>query len=132
MIAAAAGRPYHVNFGGRYQFQFADDAAGWFIAAARANLPGSPVFSLPGPSFGVDEMLAAIEAVEPAAAGRMTFEDRSLPFPGAFDGRPLEAALGARPQTSLEDGVRATIDVYRHAIRDGRLDATTLERVLAG
>jgi nucleoside-diphosphate-sugar epimerase len=131
MIAAAAGRPYHVNFSGRYQFQFADDAAGWFIAAARANLAGATVFSLPGPAFGVDEMLAAIAVVEPSAAGRMTFEDRRLPFPGAFDGRPVEAALGARPQTALEDGVRETIEVYRRAIRDRRLDAATLDRVLA-
>lgn len=130
MIAAAAGRPYHVDFGGRYQFQFADDAARTFIAAARAELDGAPVFSLPGPAFGVDEMLAAIEAVEPAARGTLTWEDRTLPFPGAFDGAPLEAALGPQPLTPLEDGVRQTIDVYRDAIGDGRVSASDLDRIL--
>lgn len=131
MIAAAAGRPYHVDFGGRYQFQFADDAARAFIAAARAALPGAAVFSLPGPAFGVDEIIAAVEAVEPAARGTLTFEDRTLPFPGAFDGSALEAALGRQPLTPLEDGVRATIHVYRAAIADGRLGTAALDRILA-
>ena len=110
MIAAAAGRPYHVNFGGRYQFQFAEDAARAFVAAARADLDGAHVYSLPGPAFGVDEIVAAIEAAVPAARGTITSEDRVLPFPGAFDGAPLEAALGPIPQTPLADGVAATID----------------------
>ena len=132
MIAAAAGRTYHVNFGGRYQFQFGDDAARSFIAAARADLPEATVFSLPGPAIGVDEILAAIETLEPWAAGKMTFEDRSLPFPGAFDGRPLEAAIGPQQQTPLADGVRETIETYRRAIRDGRLGDAYLDRVLAG
>jgi nucleoside-diphosphate-sugar epimerase len=131
MIAAAAGRPYHVNFGGRYQFQFAEDAARAFVAAARADLDGAQVFSLPGPAFGVDEIVAAIEMAVPAAAGSITFEDRILPFPGAFDGAPLEAALGPLPQTPLADGVAATIAVYRSAIADGRLDGAWLDRVLS-
>ncbi len=132
MIAAAADRGYHVNFGGAYQFQFADDAARAFIAAARSTLDGAAVFSLPGPAFGVDQVIAAIEAAAPAARGRITFEDRSLPFPGAFDGAPFEAAMGVQPLTPLEDGVRETIEVYRRAITDGRLDGAWLDRVLAG
>jgi nucleoside-diphosphate-sugar epimerase len=130
MIAAAADRGYHINFGGAYQFQFADDAARAFLVAARTPLDGASVFSLPGPAFGVDEMIAAIEVAAPAARGRITFEDRVLPFPGAFDGAPFEAAMGGRPLTPLEDGVRETIDTYRRAIRDGRLDEAWLERVL--
>jgi UDP-glucuronate 4-epimerase len=131
MIAAAAGRPYHVNFGGRYQFQFADDAANAFIAAARARMDGAHVFSLGGPRIGVDEIIGTLGDVEPSARGRITFEDRSLPFPEGFDGGPIEAALGVQPQTPLEDGVRQTIACYRRAIRDGRIDAAYLDRVLA-
>jgi nucleoside-diphosphate-sugar epimerase len=130
MIAAAAGRPYHVNFGGRYQFQFADDAARAFIAAARADLDGAHVFSLPGPALGVDEIIAAIGAVEPAARGTITHDDRLLPFPGAFDGAPIEAVLGPLPITSLADGVRQTIATYRQAIETGALDQGALDRIL--
>ncbi len=132
MVAAAAGRPFRIGFSGRYQFQFADDAARAFVAAARARIDGAPVFSIGGPLIGVDEIVAAIEAVEPAARGQVTVEERSLPFPAGFDGEPLEAALGVQPVTPLADGVRTTIETYRRALADGRLDGAFLDRVLAG
>jgi UDP-glucuronate 4-epimerase len=130
MIAAAAGRPYHVAYGGRYQFQFADDAARTFIAAARTEQEGAEVYSLPGPAIGVDEVVMAIEQVAPSVAGRITVEDQELALPSAFDAAPLEAALGPQPLTPLEDGVRQTIETYRAAIADGRLDGAWLARVL--
>ena len=39
MIAAAGGRPYHVDFGGRYQFQFVEDVA---ARVHRRRACGSP------------------------------------------------------------------------------------------
>jgi UDP-glucuronate 4-epimerase len=131
MIAAAAGRPYQIDFGGRYQFQYAPDVAGWFMAAARSNLPGASVFSLPGPAIGVDEIVAAINEIEPASRGRITHGDRLLPFPGAFDGAPLAAALGDQPATPLRDGVAQTVTCYRDAIARGDIDDAFLDRVLA-
>ncbi len=131
MIAAAADRPFHVNFSGSYQFQFADDVANAFIAASRTRLDGAAVFSIGGPRIGVDEVIATVEAQEPTARGRITFEERALPFPEAFDGGPIDAALGAQPLTALQDGVRQTIDIYRRAIADGRVDDRFLDRVLA-
>ncbi len=132
MIAAAAGRPYHVDFAGSYQFQFVEDVAAAFVAAARSDRTGAEVFSLGGPRIGVDEIVAAIGAAEPGSRGRITFGERLLPFPTAFDGGPIEAAFGPLPQTSLEDGVRRTIETYRRAIADGRADDAYLDRVLAG
>ncbi len=73
-----------------------------------------------------------IEELEPSRAGRITFEERSLPFPEAFDGAPIEAALGALQRTPLADGIAETIACYRAAIRDGRVDDAFLDRVLAG
>ena len=131
MIAAAAGRPYHVNFGGSYQFQFVDDAAKAFLRAARATFHGAAVYNIGGSTFGVGEIIACIERNEPDARGRITFEDRPLPFPEAFDSRPIIEALGAHPETLLEDGVRRTLDVYRAALRTGTLDEAYLDRVLA-
>ena len=42
MIAATANRHYRINFSGRYQFQFVDDAAKTFISAARSSHAGAP------------------------------------------------------------------------------------------
>ncbi|MEI7742528.1 MAG: SDR family oxidoreductase [Chloroflexota bacterium] len=130
MIAAAAGRPYQVNFSGGAQFQFAGDVADAFIAAARSRAEGAAVYSLGGPRITVGEIIAGIEAVEPAARGTITSEDRSLPFPEAFDGGPAERALGIGGYTPLEDGIRTTIETYRAALADGRLDGAWLDRVL--
>jgi nucleoside-diphosphate-sugar epimerase len=131
MIAAAAGRPYHVNFNGRYQFQFADDAAKAFLRAARARFDGAAVYNLGGSTFSVADIIDAIEANEPAARGRITFDDRPLALPDAFDGRPIVEALGAWAETPLDEGVRRTLDCYRAALRGGLLDDAYLDRVLA-
>jgi nucleoside-diphosphate-sugar epimerase len=130
MIAAAAGRPYRIDFGGAAQFQYVDDVARAFVAAARSEREGAEVFSLGGPRVAVSEIVAAIEALEPWARGRITHGDASLPFPEAFDGAPLDAALGTQPITPLDEGVALTIEAYRAAIRDGRVDDAFLDRVV--
>lgn len=131
MIAAASNRPYHVNFGGSYQFQFVDDVARTFVRAARATATGAVAYSLGGSAYGVDEILRAIEAQEPAARGRLTNDDRPLPFPAAFDGGPIAEALGPQAETPLEAGIRATTDAYRAALTSGLIDQAYLDRVLA-
>ena len=95
MIAAAGGRPYHVDFGGSYQFQFVEDVAAAFIAAARADRPGADVFSIGGPRIGVDEIVEVIAGLEPSSRGRITFGDRILPFPAAFDGSAARGGPGS-------------------------------------
>lgn len=131
MIAAAARRPYHVNFGGSYQFQFVDDVAMAFIQAARATHSGAAAYSLGGSAFDVDEILRGIEAQEPAVRGRLSHDERPLPFPSAFDGRPVAAALGPQVETPLEKGIRLTLETYRAGLRSGLLDEAYLDRVLA-
>jgi UDP-glucuronate 4-epimerase len=131
MIAAAAGRGYHVNFGGSYQFQFVDDVARSFIQASRTTASGAVAYSLGGPALGVDEILRGIEAQVPAVRGRLTHDERLLPFPQAFDGTPIAAALGPQAETPLETGIRLTLDTYRAGLRSGLIDEPWLDRVLA-
>ncbi len=131
MIAAAAGRSYHVGFGGRYQFQFADDTARAFLRASRAPFQGAAVYNVGGSTVGVDEIVERIEANAPDARGRITFDDRPLPLPEAFDGRPMVEALGPWAETPLDEGVRRTLDCYRAAMRNGAIDDSYLDRVLA-
>ena len=101
-----------------------------FIAAARCNLVGASVFSLPGPVTSVASIVTEIEQAEPAAAGTITVDERLLALPAGFDGAPLEEALGRQTTTPLADGVRLTIDLYRSALSSGRLGANYLDRVL--
>src|SRR6478735_2755915 len=71
MLAAAAGEAYRIPFGGTSQFQYAPDAARAFVAAARAAAEGAAVHNLAGTSVSMDEVVAAIVAAAPEAAGRI-------------------------------------------------------------
>lgn len=119
MLAAAAGRPYHLKFGGRFDFQFADDVAKTFILAARAPFEGAEVFNLRGSLVHARDIVAAIETVEPALAGQITFDDTPLPFPEDMDETPLATVLGPLPNTPLQAGVAQTVDTFRQALAGG-------------
>ncbi len=122
MAAAAFGRPYHIPFSGRQGLQLADDAAKLFIQAARAPFSGAAAFNLRGSVVRMEEIIAAIEAAEPAAKGQITFAGAPLPFPEELDDAGLRAALGAPPHTALNAGVAQTITIFKAALAVGRID----------
>ena len=119
MLAAARGEPYHISYGGRCEMQYADDVAKIFIQAATAPFQGADVFNLHGSVVEMQMVVEAITAVAPSS--KITFEDKPLGFRAAMDDSPLEAALGSLPNTSLADGVAATIGIFREAIAAGRV-----------
>ena len=121
MLAAAAGRPFHIPYGGRGAYQYAEDAARAFVRAARAALDGARVYNMRGSAVHMGEIVEAIAAAVPAARGRITFDDKPLPFPEDLDDAGLQAALGPLPGTPLGEGVRATIGLFQRALADGRL-----------
>jgi nucleoside-diphosphate-sugar epimerase len=122
MLAGAIGRPYAINIGGAATFQHADDVAKAFIQAVRAGVDGAPVFNLGGTSASMADVVAAIEAAVPEAAGTITFEQSTIPVPAEIDGSAAEAAIGEIGWRPFPDGVRQTIDDFRAAIAAGRLD----------
>ncbi len=121
MLAAALGKPYHMAFGGKFDFEFADDVANMFIQAARVRFEGSEVFNLPGNVVQMQEVVAAIEEVEPAMRGSLSFNDQELPFPEEVDSVPITEVLGVMPRTSLVEGVASTINIFKQNIAAGRL-----------
>jgi len=121
MLAAAAGRPYHIPYGGRADYEYADDVARTFIACAVVPFTGAEVFHLPGAMLSMEEVVAAIESVLPEARGTITFDAQPLPFPERMAGAPLEALLGGLPRTPFVQAVAETIAIFRRALADGRL-----------
>lgn len=122
MLAAARGESYHITFGGVNGFQYADDVAKIFIQAARIPFQGAEVFNLRGSVAHVSEIITAIEAVEPGARGRISYEDRPLALPDGLDDTPLRTLIGDTiANTPLAAGVAQTIDCFRQALADGRL-----------
>lgn len=121
MFAAAVGQPYHIPFGGRGIYQYADDVARAFIACARAPFQGVEIFNLGGSVAHMREVVAAIEAAEPAAHGRISFADNALPLPENLDTGPLEQVLGTLPYTPLAPAVAETVALFKARVADGSL-----------
>ena len=112
-----------ISFGGRYCFQYADDTAKAFIQAARADLTGARTFNIGGQSVSTAEVIAAIEQAEPAARGRISFDDIPLPFPPVVDNHALIDAIGPLVFTSLADGVAETLTIFRQALAERKIKA---------
>ncbi len=128
MLAAAIGRSYHISYGGGVVFQHADDAAAAFIAAARGDGAGAPVYNLDGTFATMEKVVAAIQAAGPASRGRITFEPRPLPLPADIDPTEFRRFLPDLRWRPLEQGVAETIEHFRRAHRQGLVDA---DRILS-
>jgi len=122
MVAAAAGREYRIGFGGTAMYQHAEDAAAAFIQASRAMPEGAPVCNLGGAVAHMDEIVAAIVANEPSAAGRITHEPEPLFFPEALDSSSLDAVIGPTRWRGMAQGVADTMAMTREAIAAGIID----------
>jgi nucleoside-diphosphate-sugar epimerase len=126
MLSAAAGKPYHISFGGYNGFQYVDDVAKIFIQAARTAYQGAGVFNLGGSVAHMQEVVAAINAAAPEMVGQITFADQPLPLPDGTDDSELVKAIGPVAHTSLADGVARTIQHFRHALADGKVSLDQL------
>ena len=123
ILAAAAGRPYNISYGGRFGFQYADDAAKAYIDAARVDFKGAELFNLGGETVGMDDIIREIEAAEPSARGAITYTDNPLPFPAQIDNTPLVELLGVLRMTPLARGVRESISIFKRALSEGSITA---------
>lgn len=123
MLAAAAGKPYRITFGGKNGFQYTDDVAKIFIQAARAPFEGAAVFNLKGSVAHMDDIIAAIEAAEPSAKGQITYEPKPLYLPDGCDDSALVEVVGPVPNISLREGIAATVEHFRRALSEGKLTA---------
>ncbi|MEX2536073.1 MAG: NAD-dependent epimerase/dehydratase [Trueperaceae bacterium] len=121
MLAAAAGEPYQVGFGGRMQFHFASDVARQFIAAAATPVDGAPVFNLGTSPVAVSEVVEIIRRLRPGS--EISHVEEPLPFPEGFDAGDLKRYLPSPRETPLEDGVRETIEHFEALLANGKIDA---------
>ncbi|HUQ21940.1 MAG TPA: NAD(P)-dependent oxidoreductase, partial [Gaiellaceae bacterium] len=112
MAAAAHGEEYAIGYGGIGQYDYAPLVGLAFIRAATAPA-GAIVANFPGVTASMEEVVGAIEAAAPEAAGRITWDEQTLPFPAELEAQALEELIGPLPQVSLAEGVRATIERFR-------------------
>ncbi len=95
MLAAAAGASFRIPYGGRAELQYAKDVARAFILASRATAEGATVHDPPGEVASMGEIVAAIHAVAPDSAERVTFDDvPPMGVPEKGDARSFTELLG--------------------------------------
>lgn len=124
MFAVAVDQPYHIGYGGRADYEYADDVAKMFIAAATVPFEGAEVYNTPGYVLSMREMVDAIDLAAPHMKGKVTFDDKQLPFPESMDGTPLEqlfAPVGGVPRTPFAQAVAETVAIFRQCVADGRM-----------
>ena len=122
MLAAAAGLSYRISYGGKYVFQYADDTAKIFIRAARCSFKGADTFNIGGESLGTAQVIRAIETIEPTMRGKITYDDIPLPFPDEVDNQALTRVIGSIAFTPLAKGVAETMEFFRHALAEGKIN----------
>jgi nucleoside-diphosphate-sugar epimerase len=123
MFAAASGKPYHITYGGRFHMQHANDTALAFLRAASVDYKGAIVLNLHGSVVHQREIVAAITAAEPSSNGKITFEPKPLPFPEEFIDEKIAEVLGELPCMPLDEGVKQTIEIFKHAIANNRIES---------
>lgn len=98
------------------------------LSAAYNNLTrGAKSYNLRGHVVDLATFHRAFVAVEPAAADLVTFGDRQLAIAYDLDDAALQRDLGPMPLTSLEEGIRQTLDAFRQLHAEGRLDVSDLD-----
>jgi len=128
MKAAVIGRPYHIRFGGRTDFQYVGDVADTFIRASRSNLTGAHVFNLHGECVRITDIIAEIESVLPQSKSTITCASEPLSIPPEMDDSAIQSSLGKLAVTQLSIGVRATIERFVELYQAGRLDTSDLDQ----
>jgi nucleoside-diphosphate-sugar epimerase len=131
MLAAAAGRPYRIGYGGVSQFQYAPDVARAFVQAAFCGHRGATVHNLAGEAVAMQGVVEAIEAAAPESRGLIDHADVELPFPGRVDATSLDEVVGAVSETPFAEAVSDAVARFRGLIADGRIPAERVEQLLA-
>jgi len=126
MLAAAAARSYAIPYGGLAQFQYAPDVARAFIQAALADAQAASVYNLRGHACSIADVVATIVRICPEAAGSISCAEMPLSFPPTVDSDGLEDAIGPLTETPFATAVQETIDRFRLALADRRIDPAIL------
>jgi len=125
--SVALDRRYHITYGGWQDLQWVDDVARTTIRCLEAPYKGAKSYNIRGHVVDLPTFHKALCTVEPAAAKLITHGDRQLTIAYDLDDSALQHDLGPMPRTSLEEGIRKTLEQFRKLRSEGRLDTADLD-----
>jgi len=112
ILAATAGDPYEISYGGRAGFMYVEDVARTFVLASKVAFEGAESYGMRGVVASIGDFVRAISTVLGPDV-EVTHGSALLPLAVGLDETELAALLGPVPNRSLEDGVRATAEHAR-------------------
>ncbi len=113
--AAAKGEPFHINYRGVVGYDFVEDVADAFVRTALETPRGAHVVDLPSEPATVEQLVAAIDAIIPGAAAKITIDGPTLPRNDSRREHVITDILPDWRATSVADGMRRTIEFYAEA-----------------
>ncbi len=125
--AVLLGRPYPISFGGWTDFQYVEDVANVFVNSLDRPYSGAKSYNLRGAVVTLADFHATLAKVLPDAATLVTTGKTQIAIAYDLSDDGLQRDLGPMPQTSLEDGIRQTVALFRQLHAEGRLDTTDLD-----
>jgi nucleoside-diphosphate-sugar epimerase len=125
--AVLVGRPYHINFGGWTDFQYVDDVAKAFVLCLERPYSGAKSYNLRGAVVTLADFHRELVKVLPEAAKLVTLGTTQIAIAHDLSDAGIERDLGVMPKTSLEDGIRETVAIFRQLQAEGRLDTSDLD-----
>jgi nucleoside-diphosphate-sugar epimerase len=128
MKSVVLGRPFHVRFAGRTDFQYVADTAAAFIKCADVMPEGAHVFNLHGETVNVERIVSLINENAPGTNGNLvTFGGPPIPVAPDMNDAAIRRTIGDVPSTPLETGIRQTIEQFASLRDEGRLDTSDIE-----
>lgn len=110
--AAVQGVPYEIDYVGSSGLVYVDDVAAAFEAALFSDAPGAHAFTLAGTTVTIDEVIAEITRQVPGA--QLSARGAPMPIAPELAKDDIASLLPGLPETSLSDGIAATIAYYRN------------------
>ncbi|MEJ7593669.1 MAG: SDR family oxidoreductase [Planctomycetaceae bacterium] len=111
--AAALGEPYSINYKGRVGYDYVEDVARAFVQSALETPRGSAVVDLPSQLATTEDFVNVIDHVLPGAGLRLRINGPSIPSNIPPKPYYISELFPDWRTTTLEEGVRLTVDFYR-------------------
>jgi nucleoside-diphosphate-sugar epimerase len=127
----ALGRRYHITYGGWQDLQWVDDVAKIVVRCLEAPYQGAKSYNLRGDVVDLPTFHGALCKVDAAAERLITFGEKQIPIAYDLADDALQRDLGPMPRTSLEEGIRRTLEHFKRLEREGRLDTADIPPPLA-
>lgn len=125
VLAACAGRPFHIRFGGDVALQHASDVADTFIRCAELETRDAHILNLRGDVISVADFADALQKTVPTA--QTTVAETPLPFPADLSDAGLQALLPNVPATPLSTAIAGDVEAFKRLLAEGRIDLAQLD-----